>query len=168
MLQQDMFPLGAVRIPHLEYSSSLLPDVPCDLQQGYIDLTPYELTGTHATLLCHGGHISSCIQAHPFLKDHKAACDMFLLLQYSMPASFDPLLQSIEKTKHVIVVLDQHEHTTYQNYIHSRLREHGISNDVRISLITPDVKNITTHHMHDLYHQAGFSAERLAERIKSL
>jgi hypothetical protein len=49
------------------------------------DLTAYELSGNYATLVCYGGHITSCIQAYTALKEQAKACDIFLAHRYTLP-----------------------------------------------------------------------------------
>jgi hypothetical protein len=77
------------------------------------------------------------------------------------------LLASIQKTKQVIVVLDQHDASTYERYIKSWLYETGLIDLVRIQFITPDIAAINTNTMSALYEQAGFGVEGIVEQILS-
>lgn len=154
-----------IRIIAWEYSGNLFPDQKIELHSWCVDLTKFELKWKYATLLAHGWHIAACIQAHPALKEQKKSCDIFLLTRYWLPSEPTALLKSIEKTKKLIVVIDQHELTSYTYYLQSRLFENGVTNLEMIEIITPDMSAITTNQVHSLYEQAGLGAEGIVAHV---
>jgi len=166
-LWQEHAAISYIRVPHKEFSGNLMPGVEIDSDAWITDLSTYELSGSDTTLLCHGWHITSCIQAHEALKHAGKSCDIFLAHTYTLPQEHDTLLASLQKTKQLIVVMDQHEVSMYQYYITTWLYNSWVTDIVRIQFITPDISTITTNQMPAIYEQANFGAEWIVSQILS-
>jgi hypothetical protein len=99
------------------------------------------------------------------LKEQAKACDIFLAHRYTLPNMHEWLLSSLEKTKQLIVILDQHVWSGYTHYITSWLYNQWVTDLKSLHFITPDISAITTNQPHALYEQAWLGAIWIVENI---
>lgn len=165
MLNQEDQACSYLRIADTAYAGTLFPDTPA-LEDGVYDLTTHGLKGTSTTLVCTGPHIMQGIQAHEILAQQNISCDVFLLLQYGLWDQ-QALLSSLEKTKKLVLLLDQSAYSCYTFYVQSRLFEQGIHDLISFQVITPDMERLRMSPSVSLYEQIGFAPEDIAHSIIS-
>lgn len=87
------------------------------------------------------------------------------MVEYGLSCDNQALIASLEKTKKLILILDQSSLSSYRYYLQSWLFEQGIHDLISIQIITPDMTDITMSPSLTLYEQVGFSATSIAEQI---
>lgn len=131
-----------------------------------VNLTEFEMKGSHGTLITWGSSLSSTIKAANKLKDDGHFYDLFTILNYNFEIN-DEIKTSLEKTEKLILVLDINPKDVYLKTIKSKLREKGLW-DTQIHLVCPKASQIDTHLADYVYNKADFDSEGIYEQIKAI
>ena len=125
-----------------------------------ISMTEFWLSGNSWTILVWASLALDMILAHQSLWKDKWY-DVFLITNYSFDFD-DKILNSLNKTKKLIVLLDAS--SNYENYIKAKLFDLGIKN-FKIIFIYPKTEKITTFLKDYIYKQAEFDSEWLFNHL---
>ncbi|USN54775.1 MAG: hypothetical protein H6765_09980 [Candidatus Peribacteria bacterium] len=116
----------------------LAGDTQVPVDQGMLNATKLGLHGERATIVCSASLLHDVIQLCG--KQEAQLYDVFALVDYSFEVS-QALSDSLEKTQHLIAIIETDEQSDYLAYIKHKCLEAGYL-DISITWITPRTEHL--------------------------
>lgn len=154
-----------VRISPTETHAALF-EKKIDMKDGIGDLRDRWFEGVAGTVIAPGGVLVQAIHALQHLREEGKSYDLFVLGDYNFAITKD-LKESIIKTEHIIMLLDQQRRTNYEAVVKAKLWDSWLV-DTEISFVYPNSEKINTILPEYLWEQANWDGLWVAEKINSI
>ena len=156
-----------IRIPHALYERNIFSDDEIAFidqqnltQINSFSLIEYGFMGDQATILATWSNFPTLLHLGEALQEANFWADCFCLVAFDAWNN-EKILQSLKKTKHLILLID-HENTPS---LFKELKAYCREKEIETVILTPHYDNITTIFWEYSLEQAEFDAEHLVERI---
>ena len=160
-----------MRLVDKELAQSILGNEQQDMrklmhQSSLINMGNVWINGDVWTLLIGGSLLGETITALQSVNEQGKFFDLFSINNYLFSMS-DELAESIEKTEHLITIIDQDNHARVHTYLKALLRSKQIT-DCEITTISPNTKKVTSTEPAYSYDQAWLWVETLVTRLMGI
>ena len=161
-----------IRIPHKEMPSAIfdvdeLWIIDSELLENLdsISLKTYWFVWNDWTILSTWSLFSSAIQTWEILQNHNKQLNIFILQNLNSSRS-ESIIDSIKNSNNLFILIDHNDSDNIKNRINKRINSLKLNN-IKINIISPKYKNLTTIFNEYQEEQALFDPEHLANRILS-
>ena len=134
-----------IRVCDKELPNNLFQDSQENIEfaQDITSLIDFWLTWDSWTILSWWYMLPETISAvNQSIEEYWTSFDVFALLNYNFEIN-EELIYSLNKTEHLIIIMDQSKTSNYEQIIKSKLWEKWLI-DINITFITPNTANLTT------------------------